>query len=139
MQKPPFYEIVDKAYRLIIDNTSQAIQERRIVIAPVLGAIGSYGVIKSLQWTSKNVVDKVIPGFDEHALPLLEKICMIGITIAPIVYGIVDPETARNIMVQHPTYTTGMFGAYAGCMTAAAQDLHNRKVEYTKLEDVIKK
>ena len=40
--------------------------------------------------------------------------------------AVIDPEGAKEILTQHPTYTSGMAGVYAGSITRAVQDLHKR-------------
>lgn len=126
MDKPPLYDIVNKLYHGATDLMPQSLQDRDMALAAVLGAAGIYGVVRGLQWTSKNVMNKVIPNFDEKRLPALEKICIAGMALAPIAYGLIDPHGAREIMTQHPTYTSGMAGVYVGSIAGAAQDLHNR-------------
>ena len=45
---------------------------------------------------------------------------------APIIYAMADPDGARDIMTQHPTYTSGMAGVYVGSIVGAVQDLVKR-------------
>ena len=45
---------------------------------------------------------------------------------APILYSFIDPEGAKTIMMQHPTYASGMAGVYASSIASATQDLHKR-------------
>ena len=45
---------------------------------------------------------------------------------APILYSFIDPEGAKTIMMQHPTYASGVAGVYASSIASATQDLHKR-------------
>jgi len=126
MTEPILYDVVDKLYHGVMDNMPQALQDRDMASAFVLGSAGIYSVIRGLQWTSKNVMNKIIPNFDEKWLPNLEKACVVGMAVAPILYATIDPEGAKAIMTQHPTYTSGMAGVYVVSITEAIQDLHKR-------------
>ncbi len=126
MSKPFLYDAVDTLYNGLMNHMPQALQDRDMTSAAVLGAVGTYGVIRGSQWTSKNVMNKLIPNFDEKWLPILEKICIAGMSVAPVVYAGFDPNGAKEIMTQHPTYTSGMLGVLAGSLTGAVQDLYKR-------------
>ncbi|MBD3249113.1 hypothetical protein GF336_03645 [Candidatus Woesearchaeota archaeon] len=126
MGEPFLYDVVDKLYNSVMDHMPQALQDRDMASAFVLGTVGIYSVVKGLQWTSKNVMNKIISNFDEKWLPNLEKACTLGMAVAPVLYAAIDPEGAKEIMTQHPTYTSGMAGVYAGSITGAVQDLHRR-------------
>ncbi len=126
MTKPFLYNVVDKLYNTVMDNMPQALQDRDMGSAAILGSGGIYAVVRGLQWTSKNVIDKIIPGFDDKCLPVLEKICIGSMAAAPIVYYLADPVGAKEITTQHPTYTYGMAGVWVGSITGAAQDLLKR-------------
>lgn len=130
----PFYNIVDFLYDLVIDNMPVVIRERSMANAFILGSVGTFGVIKGVQWLSKNVVDKAIPGFDDKCLPTLEKLCIVGMAAAPILYAVIDPQGAREVMTMNPTYTSGMMGIYAGSIACGAQDLHRRSVAEKRME-----
>lgn len=129
MGKPILYNVVDNLYHSVMDKLPQALQAKDMAIAPTLGLIGSYLVVRGLQWTSKNIIDKFIPNFDEKWLPKLEKACTFSMAIAPLVYLYIDSEGAKEIMTQHPTYTSGMAGVYFGSLAGAVQDLNKRKLE----------
>src|SRR3989344_9238852 len=126
MSKPIFHETVDALYNGVMNHMPQALQDRGIASAFVLGSAGTYGVIRGLQWTSKNVIDRLIPNFDEKWVPTLEKICAAGMAVAPVLYAAIDPEGAKEIMTQHPTYTSGMAGVLTGSIACALQDLYKR-------------
>lgn len=130
----PFYNTVDFLYDLVIDNMPVVIRERSMANAFILGSFGTYGVVKGVQWLSKNVVDKVIPGFDDKYLSTLEKLCIVGMAAAPVLYAVIDPQGAREVMTMNPTYTSGMIGVYAGSIACAVQDLHKRSVSEKKLQ-----
>ena len=46
--------------------------------------------------------------------------------VAPVLYAAIDPEGAKEIMTQHPTYTSGMAGVLTGSIACALQDLYKR-------------
>jgi len=125
MTKPPLWDLVNKLYHGLMDIMPQSLQERSMASAFTLGAAGSYCLVRSLQWLSKKV-DKVVPGFDGIALPALEKICVAGMSLAPLIYSAVDPEGAMSVLKEHPTYISGMAGVYVGSIGGALQDLHVR-------------
>ncbi|MBN1792459.1 hypothetical protein JW826_02135 [Candidatus Woesearchaeota archaeon] len=127
MTGPFLFEVVDKLYNGAIRIAPDWMQETPVTNAFALGAVGTYSLTWLLQKTSKKVVDKVIPGFDEKALPILEKICIAGVTAGPLLYAMIDPEGAQNIMTQHPVYTSGMLGVSVGGVIAATQDLQRRR------------
>ena len=133
MTEPILYNVVDKLYHGVMNNMPQALQDRDMASAFVLGSASIYYVVKGLQWTSKNIMNKIIPNFDEKWLPKLEKACIVGMAAAPVLYAFIDPEGAKEIMTQHPTYTSGMAGVYAGSIIGAVQDLHKRSKQ--TLED----
>lgn len=126
MTKPFLYDIVDKLYHVVMDPMPHVIREREQASAFVLGTAGIYGVARAFQWASRHIIDKVIPGFDENALPVFEKICIAGMAAAPILYALIDPEGAKAITAQHPVYAAGMAGVYAGSISGAVQDLVKR-------------
>ena len=148
MSKPIFHETVDMFYNGVMSHMPQALQDRDMASAFVLGSAGTYGVIRGLQWTSKNIVDPYIwsrmpkfvkdraPSFDKDVLPALEKICATGMAVAPIIYAAIDPQGAKEIMTQHPVYTSGMLGVGAGSIAAVAQDLHRRSIQ-REIKEVI--
>ena len=138
MTKPPLYEVVDFLYNSIMDSMPQSLQERPMASAFVLGAGGIFGVVKSLQWASKHIMDWYIKDFDEKWLPALEKICIVAMVAVPVLYASVDPESAQKIMTQHHLYTSGMAGVYVGSIGGALQDLHNRSIKSKPLQDLVK-
>ena len=138
MSEPFLYGLVDTLYHKVMDSMPQALQDRDMASAFVLGSAGIYGVVRGLQWASKNFMDRIIPNFDAKWLPKLEKICAVGMAAAPILYSIFDQEGAKEIMAQHPTYTSGMVGVWAGSITAAVQDLHNRSKQNSLDEKLLK-
>ena len=107
----------------------EVVQDKSMASAFILGSVGIYGVVKGLQWSSRNVMNYFIEDFDEKYLPILEKACIVGMIGIPLAYAIIDPEGAREIMTQHPVYTSGMIGVAFGSITAALQDLNRRRLE----------
>lgn len=126
MKEPFLYNVVDILYHSVADNSPQVVQDRPMASAFILGSLGIYGVVRSLQWSSKNVVNYFISDFDEKYLPILEKACIGGMIAVPILYAIVNPNKAREIITQHPIYTSGMIGVAFGSIAGALQDLRKR-------------
>lgn len=126
---PFLHSTVDKLYHSVMDHMPQAFQDRDMSSAFLLGCIGTYGLVKGLQATSKKAMNKLIPDFDEKYLPVLEKLCITGMVVAPVTYGLVDPQGAKEIVTGHPVYTSGMAGVGVGGIAGAVQDLNNRSQE----------
>lgn len=140
MPEPPLYNIVDFAYHTVMDKMPQALQDRDMASAFFLGSMGMYYVVKGLQWSSKkvdqyvwprmpNFVKDKFPSFDEDVFPQLEKICVTGMAVAPFVYATFDPNGAKEIMTQHPTYTSGMGGVWALSIAGALKDIYRRHIQ----------
>jgi len=129
MNKPFLYDLVDKAYHTVIDYMPDAVQDRDMASAFVLGGAGMYSIVKGLQWTSKNIMNRFVYDFDENWLPKLEKTCIVGMAVAPLVYSLIDPEGARAMVAHHPTYSSGMAGVWAGSIAGAVQDVQKRPLE----------
>ncbi|MFA6089136.1 MAG: hypothetical protein WC755_04695 [Candidatus Woesearchaeota archaeon] len=127
--KPFAFNIVNYAYNGVISHAPAFFQERPVMSAMILGSTGIYGVVKGLQYTSKKVMNKIIPKFHEEVLPILEKICITGMAATPVICSAIDPEGAKALLANHPVYTAGMAGVYAGSILGAAQDLHKRSLE----------
>ncbi len=136
--EPFLYNLTNNLYHKVMDNMPQAVQDRDTASAFILGAAGSYTATKILQWISKNIMDGMIPDFDEKLLPILERVCQIGAITIPTLYAIIDPEGARTILMQHPTYSAGMTGAVTGGILCAQQDI-SKKPKKQKLEEKISK
>jgi len=136
--EPFLYDLTNNLYHKVMDDMPQAVQDRDIASAFILGAAGSYAFTKTLQWISRNIMDGMIPDFDEKLLPILERVCQVGVIAIPTLYAIIDPEGARTILMQHPTYSAGMTGAITGGIICAQQDI-NKKPKKQKLEEKINK
>ena len=89
------------------------------------GYLGAYLLTRALQWGSKKVVDRIVPGFDQR-LPVLEKICEIGFPAAFLLYSLIDQDGARDLIYSKPMDNLGIVMAYLGGVTAVEQDLHRR-------------
>ncbi|MBN1644884.1 hypothetical protein JW851_02490 [Candidatus Woesearchaeota archaeon] len=139
MVKPFLYDAVDMLYNSVMKHMPKYMQERDIANACIFGFFGTLGLTYVLQWTSKNVVDKIIPGFDKIALPKLERLCQVGITIAPVLYATIDPEGAKAIITQHPAYISGMAGAALGGILGAELDQRKRLCNPQSLEKEVEK
>lgn len=118
----PLYEVVDSAYRAVVD-VAPFVDETPEASAATLGALGSFLVVKGIQKGS----EKLVPGFHEKVLPTLEKIAIGGTALIPLAVGFYAPGEVRDMIVQHPTYTMGMLGAMSGSVAGALHDLYKRK------------
>lgn len=134
MTTPFLYETVDALYNSVMNHMPESIQKRDIACAFVLGASGSYIITRALQSISKNVMEKIFPGFDKYLLPILERTCQLTITGGPLLLAIIDPETAKTIVTQHPAYTAGMTGVAVGGIIAAEQDIRKKPIPKKSLE-----
>ena len=139
MTNPFLYETVDKLYSIVMKNMPESIQERDVASAFILGTAGTYGVTRGLQWVSKNIVEKIFPGFDQYLLPILERTCQITVLSAPLLFAILDPETAKTIITQYPVYTAGMAGVATGGIIAAEQNIRKKPKQKKSLEQEVNK
>lgn len=136
MDKPPLWDTVNTLYHGATDWMPQWVQDRDIALAALLGSSVTYGVVRGLQWTSKNLMGKIIPNFDEKWLPKLEKICIAGITL-PVLYAfLIEPQIGKEIVTQNPTYAAGMSGIYVAGVAGALQDLNKRSKNKT-IDDAV--
>ena len=127
MSDPIFYDTVDVLYHAVVDRPPS---EK----AFLLGSGFTYLLVNRLQWASRNIADFYISNFDENILPTLEKGCIAAMAVAPFLFYLIDPEGAKEIMAQHPVYTSGMFGVWLGSISGAVQDLFKRSKQ-TPLEE----
>ncbi|MFH1072998.1 MAG: hypothetical protein V1743_06230 [Nanoarchaeota archaeon] len=118
MPKPPLWDLVNSLYHAVADKPE--------LNALVLGASGAYLVVRTLQLGSKHVMDRIIPGFDDKALPFLETTCIIGWTLTPVLYEAIHPGSLKSYCTPHPVYMTSMMGAYFGSVVPATVDLIKR-------------
>ncbi len=123
---PIFYDTVDTLYHAFMDSMPKFLQERSKTSAFVLGGSGIYATVRTLQWTSKNIMDYYISDFDEKILPVLEKTCIGLMVAAPFLCYLVAPERTKEIISQHQVYTSGMVGVWLGSIIGAGQDLIKR-------------
>ncbi len=123
----PLYDIVNYLYNSVMNYAPDFFKERPVFSAFSLGFLGSSSLVSSLQYASKNLVNKIIPEFDDKILPSLEKACIFCITSIPLAYSFFNPEDIENIISNHPVYTSGMLGVYLGSVYFALKDLNKRK------------
>ncbi len=126
---PFLYELVDGLYNTVMQFMPESLQNRPMLCAPVLGASGAYGAVRSLQYISRRWMDRVIENFDRDWLPKLEKACMVALPAVVLAYAFSDPQGAIEVASNNPVYAAGMASAGASAMAGAAQDLHNRAVD----------
>jgi hypothetical protein len=98
------------------------------------GFVGGYLATWALQGISKHVMPEK---FDKYALPFLERLCQIGIPMGAIVWGITDPEGAKQWYYNYPLDTMGLVMAYIAGSARAQQDLSKREIK--PLDDFVKK
>ena len=139
MIKPFLYDTVNELYSTVMKNMPEAIQKRDVASAFILGVAGTYGVTRGLQWASKNIVEKILPGFDQYLLPILERTCQMTVLGAPLLFAIIDPEVAKAIITQHQVYTAGMAGVAIGGIIAAEQNIRKKPKQKKSLEQEVNK
>ncbi len=132
MKEPFLFDLVNKLYHTATDNFSDELKEQSELNAFVLGFIGSEAVIRSIQFASEKILPKK---FNDEILPYIEKGCRIGITTAPIIYAALNPYDFFQVIKEHPTYSSGMIGAYLGLMDSS--NIHIK--EKLKEESLFKK
>ncbi len=124
-QKLPIYNFVDNLYNGIDDLvdgiTNGAIPD--VVSAPIYAAAGAHVVIKGLHWLSKNIVDHIIPDFDQKYLPILETACITTLAVAGTTALILNPQ----IWTENPVYVTGMVSSGVSALATAGKDVHDKK------------
>jgi len=72
MKKPFLWDTVNYLYHGAMNNMPSTIQERSMANAFILGYVGMYGVVRSIQYISRNFADYFIPDFDEKYLSILD-------------------------------------------------------------------
>ncbi len=127
-----FFKACDTAYHAVASSMPQFVQDRPVATAFTLGAGAAYGTVYC--------IEKLLKGFlpyynAEKYLPMLEKAGMLFMFGVPFVYSIVDPDGAKQLLEQHPVYTSGLLGLVAGSTGRAAQDLHQSKGLEKRLEN----
>ena len=127
MGKPLLWDLVNSLYTGVTEHMPDFIKDRPMASAFVLGALGSYGLSKAVQ-----VISNRFPVFDRRVMPYLEKVCRYVIVGGPLLYSIINPEGAKEVLMNHPVYTSGMTGVAAGGIVALTQDLHKREMTSSK-------
>ncbi|MCD6464018.1 hypothetical protein J7L02_00640 [Candidatus Woesearchaeota archaeon] len=117
MAKPPFYKIVDTLYNTVMKHAPEALQKRPMLSAFVLGGTGSYALTRLGQGLASKL------GLNNEDLENLEKALMTAATAMPLSYAATSPESAKQIMQEHPVYSSGMLGLYFGLVNAILKDL----------------
>ena len=120
MIKPFLFDLVDKAYHSVMDQTPLYLQERSMGSAFVLGAAGTWGLTRLLQLSFDNALPK---SFNQKYLLFIEKLGIISVIGIPLAYSFFDPRGVQQIMQEHPTYTSGMIGSGLGTIIANSQDI----------------
>lgn len=122
--KPVLFDIVNSLYLTAEKIMPEFLRERPVFSAASLAAIGVYGLGMLASRVSKKYVVNAIPNFDRN-FRIIETAIRCGIPVAAIVYSAVDPQGAKDLLMQHPVYTAGMAGAYAGGCASARTVLNS--------------
>ncbi len=107
------------------------IQDRPMVTASVLGAVGTFSAFRGLSSLSEKYMSN---WFNEH---VFSRIIRYGVIAVPLTYGILSPETAMEVVQNHPTYTAGVGGCVVGGIGAACD--HNKRIKDKRIRGLIKK
>ena len=116
----PFYDLVNWSYHTVMDRMPQSLRERDMASAFALGGTGSYVATRIALLGLRLAVNMVNPE-SERWVPLL---LMAGASALPTVtflYGVRNPRGIKETVTEHPTYTSGMLGAYLGGLAATIQ------------------
>ncbi|NQV08636.1 hypothetical protein HQ529_02150 [Candidatus Woesearchaeota archaeon] len=120
------YKPVDKLYHSVMDHMPEPIQRKEKTSAFLLGGAGITAVVKGLQKLAEtNLINFVMTDFNEKYLPVLEGMCIAGITGVPLWYMTTHPTEFKRILRDHPVYSAGMIGVYVGSVGTALVDLIN--------------
>lgn len=125
----PFYETFDTLYHFFTDAHPQ-LEPISPIVSFGMAYPTTYILTRGLQATSRYVVDKMLPGFHEKALPKLERLCQIGIPVA-VGAGALFSSEVRDVLTTNTTFLSGWAGIYAGGFVAVedARDLRKWKKE----------
>lgn len=126
------YKITQAAHDFFHDNVIHKIipEEFHNLPAEIAfeGIVGAYLLIKGLQLASEHVVDKIIPGYHEKVLPVLEKACKYGFPAALGAYILLYPDGATEVINNHPMDNWGILLAYVTGVKLVNKDLEKRKM-----------
>lgn len=137
MSNPPLWDLVNTLYHGVMDNAPQPLQDRAELSALILGAGGTYLLVRGLQYTSEHWMDRIIPGFNKNWLPKLEIACVVVMTAVPVGSAVIAPETALGTIREHPVYTVGMAGAYFAGIKGVFHNRSKRPKQKTLEEEVV--
>jgi hypothetical protein len=125
--EPIFFDFVYSLHNEAHSILPKFLNDRPMCTDFMMAAIGSFLITKTVQYVSKKYYNRHTFDFNKKYLPKIEKICQYGIPTLALLYSCIDPDGAKLILMQHPVYTAGMAGAFAGGFIAAEQDLNKRK------------
>ena len=122
MTFPPewFYHACDKSYQLATEHLPQAVRDRPEATASVLGFGAAYTTVYLLE---KGIERVLGPERASRWLPALENIGLASAAVVPFLTAVVDPHGMRDMLQNHPVYTSGCVGLITGSVTRAVQDL----------------
>jgi hypothetical protein len=92
----------------------------------------AYEITKGVQWTAK----KISPNFYHNYMPIIEKQLSRAAIAVPLIYSIVDPEGAKEFVMNHPVCLSGFVGGFSGGIRAAMTHVNTEEKNY-RLENVI--
>ena len=122
----PGYNIVNNAYENTIRYMPQWMQNHPKTSATIFGTTGTFAAVKVLQLTSSHLIDKIIPGFHEIALPFFEGITAAGFMVYPARSYFYDSWEFKTKIEEHPVYTSGMTAAGLTGIALVVMDLYQR-------------
>ncbi|HLD04807.1 MAG TPA: hypothetical protein VJG90_03730 [Candidatus Nanoarchaeia archaeon] len=121
MTFPPewFYHACDKSYQLATEHLPQAVRDRPMTTAFLLGTSAAYGTVAIIEKGLKRFLGERA----EKIMPTLERIGLYSTVAVPLAITVLDPEFAKNLPQEHPVYTAGCLGLIAGSARRALEDL----------------
>ena len=88
----------------------------------ILGGTGSYVATRIALSGLRLAVNMVNPE-SERWVPPLEIAGALALPAVTLLYGFRNPRGIKETVTKHPTYTSGMIGAYLGGLAATIQDI----------------
>ena len=109
-------------YNAVSKQLPEKVQKSPQALAFGLGYVGGRLTVAGLQAVSKYSMDYIIPDFHQSILPGLEEICQLATVVLPFAYGLQNPDKFKKLIIEHPTYTSGMTGVAIGAIHQAGID-----------------
>jgi hypothetical protein len=131
MSEPIGFDLLNNLYAHTI-GVMPGLKDKPLFSVFGISFLSAYGITKGVQWSIK----KISPNFYHSYLPIIEKE-LPKITVAvPLIYSIVDPQGAKEMIMTHPVYLAGIGGGiYGGCV--AALEHSKKEMKNNGLETII--